>query len=253
MQTIKDKVQIPDPQQEPIKYRIMCEYGAMWVSPGAQIILPSTFAFASSCDTRKYHEFIDTGVGWGAVKNLKTECKLQTPAAQDLDAAINEARAQNLSITARGNDSCQRSYKKTLDLWNSRVYPNLKHYVSTGQLSEAEANKVRLADTWSQVRLILQLEQEKGLLFDKYRQTSILNSVAAPGTSQHLSGLAFDLAQYNNPKARYILQQHGWWQTVEDDLPHFTYLGYRTEQQLREAGLKKIEKQGHIYWLPDLQ
>lgn len=80
---------------------------------------------------------------------------------------------------------------------------------------------------------------------------SILFSVAAPGASQHLSMLAFDINEYDNAKVREILERHGWFQTVRNDKPHFTFLGHRRED-LSKLGLREIETRNGKYWIPNV-
>ena len=63
---------------------------------------------------------------------------------------------------------------------------------------------------------ILRLEKKK-IYFAKDLNKSIIYSVAPPGTSQHLSMLAFDAVEYDNVRVREILALHGWFQTVDND------------------------------------
>ncbi|MGI9056026.1 MAG: hypothetical protein ACR2F2_09525 [Pyrinomonadaceae bacterium] len=76
-------------------------------------------------------------------------------------------------------------------------------------------------------------------------------SVAPPGTSQHLSLLAIDLNEYDNPAILQIMARNGWHQTVISDLPHFTFLG-ATESELPALGLKNVMSGGRFYWLPNI-
>ena len=97
---------------------------------------------------------------------------------------------------------------------------------------------------------ILRLEG-KGLYFNMDFTKSILYSVAAPGTSQHLSMLAFDVKEFENAEVRSILARHGWFQTITSDLPHFTFLGV-SESELPSLGLKKTTNSGRTFWIPQL-
>ena len=78
---------------------------------------------------------------------------------------------------------------------------------------------------------------------------SIIYSVAPPGASQHLSMLAFDVAEFNEPQVRKIMSEHLWYQTVVSDLPHFTYLGI-AEADLEGAGLPPVTHLDRIFWVP---
>ncbi|MBD2664962.1 peptidase M15B and M15C, D,D-carboxypeptidase VanY/endolysin [Richelia sinica FACHB-800] len=82
------------------------------------------------------------------------------------------------------------------------------------------------------------------------KETKILGTVAPPGTSQHLWGLAIDL-RVSTSAQRQTLNQHGWFQTVENDAPHWTYLGW-TEENLAKFGLKNKVVNGITYWLTPL-
>jgi hypothetical protein len=93
--------------------------------------------------------------------------------------------------------------------------------------------------------------EERGLYFAKGFSKSIIYSGAPPGSSQHLSMLALDIVESNNPVVRQILAKHGWFQTVVSDLPHFTFLG-EAEAELPKLGLKKVASSGRSYWVPDI-
>jgi D-alanyl-D-alanine dipeptidase len=82
-------------------------------------------------------------------------------------------------------------------------------------------------------------------------EREILGLVAPPGTSQHLWGLAIDL-RVSNAAQRQALNQNGWFQTVEHDVPHWTYLGV-SEETLRQFGLQNKIVHGLNYWLTPLQ
>jgi hypothetical protein len=121
--------------------------------------------------------------------------------------------------------------------------------VDKGLLSAAEAERIRNLPAREQVPEILELEKRK-LYFSKDFSKSILYSVAAPGTSQHLSMLAFDVKEHNNPIVRSILEHHGWFQTVRSDLPHFTFLGV-DKRLLPSLGLKMVRNGDRVFWIPD--
>jgi D-alanyl-D-alanine carboxypeptidase len=81
-------------------------------------------------------------------------------------------------------------------------------------------------------------------------ETAILGIVAPPGTSQHLWGLAIDLRVLKLAQ-RTALNQNGWFQTVETDVPHWTYLGI-PEEKLADFGFTKKIIRGITYWLTPL-
>jgi hypothetical protein len=63
--------------------------------------------------------------------------------------------------------------------------------------------------------------------------------------------LALDITEHDQSDVRAILAEHGWYQTVVSDLPHFTFLGV-PENELTGLGLKKQNDGGREYWLPSL-
>jgi len=93
--------------------------------------------------------------------------------------------------------------------------------------------------------------EKKGLYFSKDLSKSILYSIAAPGTSQHIAMLAFDVNEFENPRVREIMAKHGWFQTVLSDLPHFTFLGLK-EKDLPKNGLRSVELNGQVFWIPNV-
>jgi hypothetical protein len=62
--------------------------------------------------------------------------------------------------------------------------------------------------------------------------------------------LALDVNEFRNLRVRQLLAEHGWFQTVLSDLPHFTYLGLK-EKDLPGNGLKRIDVNEQVFWIPD--
>ena len=176
--------------------------------------------------------------------------ELQTAAMTALKEAQTEAKLSNLSISPRGADSARRGYTQTVSLWASRVNPGFAYWIGKGRVTQSEANRIKSLSPYQQVPEILRLEQDN-IFFAKDLSKSIIYSVAPPGTSQHLSMLALDVEQFENAKVRAILANHGWFQTVVSDLPHFTFLGV-SENELTGLGLKKVMDGGRVFWVPDL-
>jgi hypothetical protein len=79
--------------------------------------------------------------------------------------------------------------------------------------------------------------------------------VAAPGASQHLALLAFDAAEYESAEVERSLGNAGWFRTVPNDLPHFTFLGC-DESELPQLGLapttREYGERSFSFWVPDL-
>ncbi|MDQ3374490.1 MAG: hypothetical protein M3521_11465 [Acidobacteriota bacterium] len=239
---------LPDGLNIPIdafKQRMLKEYGAMFVAKGGAVP-PNKIVFKDEAEVSAFQSKVVK-----AKENIGGfELELQASPMKKLIAAISEAKQNNLTITPRGVDSAKRSYAETVELWASRVNPGLTHWVETGKLSETEAAEIRALSPFKQVPKIFELELE-GMFFSKDLSKTIVYSVAPPGTSQHLSMLAFDACEHENPEVREILARYGWLQTVVSDLPHFTYLGV-AENELSGLGLKKVNAGGRIFWLPDL-
>ncbi|HEY9804754.1 MAG TPA: M15 family metallopeptidase [Leptolyngbyaceae cyanobacterium] len=136
-------------------------------------------------------------------------CYLQKSAA----AALNKARSQqNIPLkSGYGASDCTRNYATNLRFW--------RKYANRNTLDKVREGKER----------------------------AILGIVAPPGASQHLWGLAIDL-RVSNAKQRQALYDNGWFQTVENDVPHWTYLGVNVDN-LQTLGLKNKVIRGITYWL----
>lgn len=225
--------------------RILTEYGAVYVAKGG-VTPPPTVMFNNESECSSWQSQVSTSrssIGG-------TSLELQTPAMKALQSAISEAQSAGTTITPRGADSARRSYSDTVELWASRVNPALTHWVGKGRVTQADASRIKSLSPTQQVPEVLRLE-DQGIYFSKDFSKSILYSVAAPGTSQHLSMLAFDINEHENAQIRSILAKHGWYQTVVSDLPHFTYLGV-SESDLPKLGLKKKSTGGRAFWIPSL-
>ncbi len=245
----KFKTNLPQDFEFPknkIGKKLLEEYGAVFVARNGAIP-PVKVIFKDEREVSRWQ----SGVAKSKAIVGDFEIELQAAVMKNLKQAIAEAKENNLSITPRGADSARRSYAETIDLWASRVNPALAHWVKEGRLTDAKAEKIKSLSPFEQVSEVFKLE-DKEIFFSKDLSKSIIYSVAPPGTSQHLSMLALDIAEFNNAATRDILAKHGWFQTVVSDLPHFTFLG-AAESELPGLGLKKItDDGGRVFWLPDL-
>lgn len=239
---------LPDRFEQPteeVGKRLLKEYGAVFVARG-DAIPPKTVIFKNEAEVSAFQSSLKKSSE--IIGDFTVE--LQTPAMNALREAIAEARAAKLIITPRGSDSARRSYAQTVELWASRVDPGFVHWVAKGKLKQEEAMRIKALSPFEQVPEIFKLES-KGMFFAKDLSKTIIYSVAPPGTSQHLSMLALDVAEFDDRRVREILAKHGWFQTVVSDLPHFTFLGVRREE-LPGLGLKKVTNGGRDFWLPDI-
>lgn len=228
-----------------VESKLLKEYGAMFVARNGAIP-PNAVIFKNEEEVKNWQMQIPQAAEY--IGGFKIE--LQVFPMKSLLCAIDEAKSVNMTITPRNADSAKRTYKETIELWNSRVTPGLEHWIKQDKLSFSEAAKIRALPLYEQISEIFRLE-EQGIYFSKSLDKSIIYSVAPPGTSQHISMLALDIIEFENAGVREILANYGWFQTVISDLPHFTYLGAK-ESELPALGLKKITDGGRVYWIPDI-
>jgi hypothetical protein len=233
-------------KDDAVARRVLEDYGAMFVA-AESVKPPPVCMFQSEAEVTRFQN--EAGFTSATVGGTKID--LQPAAMQALLDARKEANAQGLDITPRGgSEAARRSYSDTLRLWNSRFLPALSYWNSRGRFSKEEAARLRALPIHEQVRDVLELEK-RGIYFSKDLSKSILYSVAAPGTSQHISMLALDVSQFGNERVRSILARHGWFQTVKSDLPHFTYLGV-DETELPAHGLRQVKIGGQVFWIPNV-
>ena len=225
--------------------RLLREYGAVFLARGG-VIAPNKVVFKDDDDVAAFQSRLDVGVS--EIGGFDME--LQAVAMADLLEASDEATAVGLSVTPRGPDSARRNYDGTVDLWKSRVEPALVHWVGKGRITPEQADFIRSLAPHEQVPEVFKLEEE-GIYFAKDLSKSIIYSVAPPGASQHISMLAFDVAEFDSPRGRGILASHRWYQTVVSDLPHFTYLGV-DQGELPDLGLKRVNHLERDFWIPDI-
>jgi hypothetical protein len=233
------------PAGDTLTRRVLEEYGAMFVAEGVR--LPAVCVLESEESVERFqHE-----AGWRTEVLDGAVVELQPRAMASLLRARREAEGQGLSVTPRGgSEAGRRSFADSLRLWRSRCDPALEHWCAEGRLDGAEAERVRRLPLREQASAVLELERG-GIFFSKDFKKSILQSVAAPGASQHLAMLAFDVAEFQDARVGALLARHGWFQTVLSDLPHFTYLGL-DERELPRRGLRRIEAGGQVFWIPDM-
>jgi hypothetical protein len=231
---------------DPVSRRVLEDYGAIFLAAN-NVTPPPVCVFTSERDVEQFQEDADftTAIVGG------DRIELQPAAMSALLAARAEARAAGLDITPRGGEeAARRSYRDTLRLWNTRFLPALTYWNKRGRLSKEQVTRLRALPLRDQVREVLELEKD-GIFFSKDFSKSILYSIAAPGTSQHLAMLALDVEQFADERVRRILAAHGWFQTVKSDLPHFTYLGLE-EKDLPVHGLRSVISGKQLFWIPNV-
>jgi hypothetical protein len=242
----KIKIDSVCPPADPVARRILEEYGAVFVAD-KKVLPPPVCIFTNEAQVTKFQD--DAGVGAEYIAYDTVE--LQPEALKHLLKAREEAQKEGLDITPRdGAEAGRRNYEDSVRLWNSRFNPALDYWQSQGRLTAEDVNRLRSLPLSQQIGEVLELEKE-GVYFSKDLSKSILYSIAAPGTSQHIAMLAFDVNEFENPRVREIMGKHGWFQTVLSDLPHFTFLGLK-EKDLPKHGLRSVEVNGQVFWIPNV-
>lgn len=231
----------------PAELRILAEYGAIFVADAA-IRVPPGCIFTSEAAVTQFQ----TQAQAKSVTINRTTVTLQPAALAAFQAACAEARQARISISLHGGaKASRRSLADTEEVWNRYVDEALRNWQKKGRLSRDTADRLRELPPLKQADEILNLES-KGLYFGLAQHKTILSSAAIPGASQHLSLLALDIAEYANPEVRRILAKHGWYQTVLDDFPHFTWLGV-PEEKLPGLGLHPVISSRQTFWLPEVK
>jgi hypothetical protein len=226
--------------------RVFRSYGSMFVA-GDLVKLPPVCIYSGEFAVLEFQRSLKpkTVISGGI------EITLQESAADALQRAINQAGEIQQTITPLdGAIAGSRSYGDSLRLWNGRFFRALDYWTKVGRLTQADREAVTGVELQKRIEMILQWEAQ-GIYFSTDRTRSIFTSTAPPGASQHLSMLAFDIVEYGRPEIRDIMNRNGWFQTVVDDPPHFTYLGV-PEIELPSRGLMLVQKGNSRYWIPNL-
>jgi hypothetical protein len=242
----KTKIANICPPTDAVARRVLEDYGAMFLAD-KKVTPPPVCVFTSDAEVAEFQE----RAGYTSELFGFDEVELQPEAMKQLLKARKEAQAENLDITPRdGAEAGRRSYDDSLQLWRTRFLPALNYWLGQQKLTEQQVERLKILPLRAQVSEVLELEKT-GIYFSKDLSKSILYSIAAPGTSQHIAMLAFDVNEFDNPRVREILAKHGWFQTVLSDLPHFTFLGLK-EKDLPKHGLKRAEVDGQAFWIPNV-
>ncbi|WP_352431911.1 hypothetical protein [Pyrinomonas sp.] len=235
------------PPADPVARRALEEYGAIYLAC-EEVAVPPCVIFSDEAEVEAFQRH----AGWQTEMFGDVPVTLQPAAMEALLSARAALHEEGLEITPRGGiEASRRTYADTARLWRSRVARALQHWVSEGRLTPEEAARIEALALHEQVACVLECEA-RGLFFSKCFTKPITRSVALPGASQHLAMLAFDLAEFQNQRVRDTLMQHGWFQTVLEDLPHFTFLG-RTVEELPTLGLTPTAIAGQTFWTPNLK
>ena len=227
---------------DPLASRVFREYGAIFAASDA-VVLPPKCIFNSEEDLAAFQKTLK--IKPAMIAGIRIE--LQEAAMNGLLAAVDELWPRRLT-PLDGAIAGRRNYADTVRIWKSRFIPGLNYWVTKGRISRTDANAATLMPVAEQVAKVMDWES-LGMYFSTGRNRSIFSSVAPPGTSQHLSLIAFDVVEAGNPTVQSVLNKHGWFQTVDTDEPHFTYLGI-AETELPKRGLQRIRRDNHTFWIP---
>ncbi|MDQ3473155.1 MAG: hypothetical protein M3447_05405 [Acidobacteriota bacterium] len=234
------------PGADPVARRILEEYGAIFLAD-KKVLAPPACVFT----TEEQVTAFQNAAGFVAEIIADAEIELQPAAMKALLKARDDAQEEALDITPRGGaEAARRNYEDSMRLWDTRFLPALEYWLAQGRLTSEQVTRLRGLSLHDQVAEVLELEKA-GIFFSKDLSKSILYSIAAPGTSQHIALLALDVTEFDNPRVREILARHGWFQTVLSDLPHFTYLGLK-EKDLPKHGLKSVVVDEQTFWIPNV-
>jgi hypothetical protein len=234
------------PPADAVARRVLEDYGAIFLA-NKKVLPPPVCIFTSDEQVTVFQD----EAGYASEMFGFDQVELQPEAMKELLKARAEAQKENLDITPRdGAEAARRSYEDSFQLWQTRFLPALSYWLEQGRLTEADVARLKALPLRDQIAEVLELEKS-GIFFSKDLSKSILYSIAAPGTSQHIAMLAFDVNEFDNPRVREILRKHGWFQTVLSDLPHFTFLGLK-EKDLPKHGLKEVEVDGQVFWIPNV-
>ncbi|HQU86467.1 MAG TPA: hypothetical protein PKY59_25275 [Pyrinomonadaceae bacterium] len=232
-------------EKDMVASRILREYGSVFLVIDTALP-PPVCVFSSSEDVENFQKQL--GIATQIIEG--TTIELQPVAMEALIKARSEALFKGLDITPRdGSIAGRRGFSETARLWNSRFEPACAYWLKKGRLTQEQVDKLKALPMKEQVKEVLQLEK-MGIYFNSAFNNSILYSVAAPGTSQHLALLAFDVVEFENEQVREILAKYGWYRTVQNDRPHFTFLGHK-EEDLPKFGLKKVVNFNGKFWIPN--
>lgn len=227
--------------------KVFAEYGAMFAATDV-VRKPPTCIFNDSEEVNTFQATLR--IRAQDIGGVRIE--LQQTAMDALMRSVAQAAERGLKITPLdGEIAGRRSFADTVRIWNSRFIPAANYWVARRKITRQAAEDAMNMSVPEQVEQVLEWES-RGLFFSTGKNRPIMSSVAPPGTSQHLSLLAFDIEQAGNRRVREILNRNGWYQTVVNDTPHFTYLGFAATE-LPQKGLISVVKNGYKFWIPKIR
>ncbi len=192
----------------------------------------------------KSYEYILLRAYGAPFVNLESKIKLPKKVVFSNDGETKKFQATITKGKVAGTRNCylQKSAADALNKARSQAKFRLKSGYAS---SDCIRNFATTARFWRKYTNSRTLD-----LVKKGKETRILGTVAPPGASQHLWGLAIDLG-VRNKKQIAALNKNGWYRTVEYDVPHWSYVGYPAEKLIQLGFHKKIIR-GITYWVTPL-
>ncbi|WGV27028.1 D-alanyl-D-alanine carboxypeptidase family protein [Halotia branconii] len=190
------------------------------------------------------YEYTLLRVYGAAFVNPESEVKLPSTVIFTNEQETNEFQATLTMQKVDGTNDCYLQKSAAVALNQARSLENipLKSGYGTGDCTRSFATNLKFWQKYTDNQTLEKVQQGK--------ETAILGVVAPPGTSQHLWGLAIDL-RVSSDRQRHALNQNGWFQTVENDIPHWTYIGL-SEEYLSQFGFKNKVLRKISYWVTPL-
>lgn len=230
-----------------VEQRLASEYGAPIAAAQDSVRRPRRLVYDNPDSLSALRRSLDLD----SARVAGTMVVLQRPALSALRRAIHDAALLRKRITPRGGRTAAlRDDQSAREFWLRRVALGLGRAVSAGALSQAASDSILHLGGVAQIAAVLRLE-DRGMMFGLDGRKSILHSAAPPGSSQHLVGYAFDLEEHADSIVRGVLEARGFWQTVAEDEPHFTYLGWPDSTALEARGLVRKVAALRRYWVPN--
>ncbi|MBK9529219.1 MAG: hypothetical protein IPO41_13110 [Acidobacteria bacterium] len=235
------------PIDDPLTKRLLTEYGAIFVA-SQKVVLPYKCILEREADVQAFQAIANPRyqqVGGVTVT-------LQEVALVAFLAARAAAAKEGVAISVRGGSTAStRDYAKTVALWESRFHPALLHWSARGRITKADADRARQMPMREQIATVFGWEERKFGFVRIFLNRSYIRSRLQERRAQ-FHARSRHRAVWQCTKVRKISGDHGWFQTVKSDLPHFTYLG-RTRDELQSLGLKREVISGQEFWIPNME
>ncbi|WP_337884247.1 D-alanyl-D-alanine carboxypeptidase family protein [Fischerella thermalis] len=190
------------------------------------------------------YEYILLRAYGAAFVNHNPEVQLPSKVLFKDDKETKEFQATLTMGKVNGTNNCylQKAAADALNRAKAQVSIALKSGYADSDCTRSFAANVRFWRKYANDKTLARIQ--------KGQETKILGTVAPPGASQHLWGLAIDL-RVSSEAQRQALNQNGWFRTVEYDAPHWTYIGYPPDK-LGDLGFQNKVIGGISYWLTPL-